>query len=91
MSAHALGNWPHRARHDLRVDALRRELRQEHVELAVAHERFAADDRQLHRAMTRDEIEHAVDERLALEVGQLPQHDAAAEMIVAVGVAAGTA
>ena len=70
------------------MDAHPGELRQQHVEFAEAHERFAPDDRELDRAVPRDEIEHAVDEGLALEVGELPKHDAAAEMIVAVGVAA---
>ena len=41
--------------------------------------------------MAGDEIEHAIDERLPLQIGQLPEDDAAAEMFVAVGVAAGTA
>ena len=77
------------ARHELRVDAARGQDRQQRVELAVADERFAADDRQVQRAMAIHEREHAVDERLALEVAQLAQPEVAAQVIVAVRVAAG--
>ena len=40
--------------------------------------------------MAIDEREHAVDEGLALEVADLAERDVAAEVIVAVGVAART-
>ena len=72
------------------VHAHRGELRQQHLELAKSHERLAADDRQMQRPMPAHDVEHAVDELLPLVVGQLPQHDVAAEMRVAVGVAART-
>ena len=67
MSAHALGNGTHRACHHLRVDAHAREPRQERVELPITNQRLTTDDRELHRAMAGDEIEHAIDERLPLE------------------------
>ena len=70
------------------MDAARREEREERVQLAVADERLAADDRDVQRAVLVDELEHAVDERLALEVAHLAQRQVAAEMIVAVRVAA---
>ena len=38
--------------------------------------------------MPRDDAEHAVDEFLALEVGELAEHHASTEVVVAVGVAA---
>ena len=60
-------------------------------ELAVAHQRFAADDRDVKRPVPIDEVEHAVDEFLSFEVAHLAERDVAAEMIVAVRVAAGTA
>jgi hypothetical protein len=64
--------------------------RHERFQLSKSHEGLAADDRKMQRAMARDDIEDAVDELLALEVGELPQHDVAAEMRVAVRVASGT-
>src|SRR5207247_8174892 len=47
-------NFAHRARHELRMDAARAQERQQRVELAVAHERFTADDRNMQRAMFVD-------------------------------------
>ena len=67
------------------------EQRQDGRQLAIADERLAADDRDVQRAMAIDERHDAVDELLALEVADLAQREVAAEMIVAVGVAAGTA
>ena len=60
-------------------------------QLAIAHQRLAADDRDVQRPMFVDERHHAVDQLLAFEVADLAQREVAAEMIVAVGVAAGTA
>ncbi len=65
-----------------------REPRQDLVELAITHERFAADDRDVKRSMRVDEREEPIDKFLALEVADLPQRDVAAEVIVAVGVTA---
>jgi hypothetical protein len=56
----------------------------------MAHQRFAADDREVKRALAIDEREHPVDQFLALEIANLTKGEIAAEMIVAVGVAAGT-
>ena len=61
------------------------------VQLAVAHERFAADDRDVQRAVAIDERDDAVDQFLSFEIADLAQREIAAEMIVAVGVAAGAA
>ena len=82
-------NLAHRARHELHVDAALGQQRQQRVQLAVAHQRFAADDRDVQRTMAIDEREDAVNQLLTLEVADLAQRDLAAEMIVAVGVAAG--
>ena len=70
---------PHRARDDLRVDAARRELRQNRVELAIPHERLAADDRHVEWTMSIDEREDALDERLTFEVRELTQRRFAAQ------------
>ncbi len=45
----------------------------------------------MQRPVLIDELEDAVDELLALEVAHLAERQVAAEMIVAVGVAAGAA
>ena len=58
------------------------------VELAKPHERFAADDRQMQWLQPVDDVDHAVDQFLALVVGKLSQNDVAAEVGVAIGVAA---
>src|SRR5690606_14507901 len=80
----------HRARHDLRVDAHGRQPWQQHVELPEAHQRLTADERQVDGAVLAHGIEDAVDERLALEIGELAQRDLTSEVVVAVRVAART-
>mgnify|MGYP003694771159 CR=1 FL=1 len=89
QAAPADRNLAHGARHELRVDAAGGQDRQQRVELAIPDQRFAADDRQVQRAMAIHEPEHAVDEGLALEVAQLAQAEVAAQVIVAVRIAAG--
>ena len=42
--------------------------RQQDVELTETHERLAADERHVQRPVLLDEADHAVDERLSLEV-----------------------
>src|SRR5262249_42523055 len=64
--------------------------RQERVELAIADERLAPDQRDVQRAMAIDEGENAVDELLPLVVAHFAQRELAAEMRVAVRIAAGT-
>jgi hypothetical protein len=73
------------------VDAALGEPRQQDVQFTIADERFAAHQRHVDRTMAIDRLEHAVDERLALEVRQRPQRLPAAEVLVAVGVAPRTA
>ena len=63
------------------------ELRQDLVQFAIADERLAADQGDVHRPLRVHEREHAVDELLALEIGDLAQRDVTAEVIVAVRVA----
>ena len=85
------GNRTHRARHELRVDAARREQRQQLLELAVPHERLAADDRYVKWLLFVDDGHEPVDQLLAFVVGDLSQRDVAAEVLIAVCVAAGAA
>ena len=82
-------NFADRAGDHLHVDAALRQDRQQRVQFAVAHERFAADDRHVERPLPVDDPEHAVDQLLPLEVADLAQRDVAAEVVVAVGVASG--
>src|SRR5690606_33559709 len=84
------GNRTDGARHHLDVEAAGRQLRQQLVELPEPHQRLTADDGDVYRLVAIDERVHAVDERLPLEVAHLPQRRRAAEVIVAVRVAAGT-
>ena len=88
MSAQTFGDRPHRARDHLHVHAHGGELWQQRLELAEPHERLAADDRQMQRPMASDDVEDAVDQFLSLEVRELTQDDVAAEVLIAVGVAA---
>ena len=80
----------HGARDDLHVNPAFRQQRQQRVQLAVADERLAADNRQMKRPVPIDEREDAVDELLALEVADLPQRQLPAEVVLAVGIAART-
>ena len=82
---------PDGAGHQLCVDTPLCKLRQDMVELAKPDERLAPDDREVQGAMPIDEPHHAVDERLSLQIPDIPQGHAAPEMVVAVGVAAGAA
>ena len=61
----------HGARDELHVNPAFRQQRQQRVQLAVADERLAADDRQMKRPVAIDEREDAVDQLLALEVADL--------------------
>ena len=70
------------------MQAARGEDRQQGVQLAEAHQRLAADDREVDRLVLVDQLQHALHERVALVVGDLAQRDVAAEMIVAEGIAA---
>ena len=81
------GNRPDRARHELGVDAAFRQTRQDLLQLAIAHQRLAADDRHVQRLVLVDERQEPIDELLTLVVADLSERDVAAEMLVAVGVA----
>jgi hypothetical protein len=72
------------------VDPSLGELRQDSAKLAVTHKRLAADNRDVKGTLAIDERHEARDQFVAFVVGETAQRDAAAEMIVAVGVAAGT-
>ena len=78
----------HRTRDELHVDAPPGQNRKKDVQLAIPHERLAADDREVERPMAIDQREDDVDKRLTLEVTYLTQRDLAAEVVVTVGIAA---
>ena len=86
-------NWhrPYRASDDLRVNAFVGESRQNLIQLAVAHERLAANDRDVNGTMLLDQLEESRDELVALVIADLSQRDAAAEVVVTVRVTAGAA
>ncbi len=88
---HSSGNRPHRARHQLRVDAALGEPGQDRVQLAIPDQWLAPDDRQVHRPMLVDEGHEPLHQLVALVVRQTAQRHAATEVFVAVGVAAGAA
>src|SRR5436190_3985244 len=71
------------------MDLSLRELRKDLSELPIAHERLAADNRHVQRAMAVDERHEARHQLVALVVSQPAQRHVAAKMIVAVGVASG--
>ena len=84
------GNLADRARDDLRVDPAGDHQRKQGVQLLVPDQRLAADDGDVERTMVVDQTHHAVHESLAFEVPNLAQRHLAAEMVLAVGIAAGT-
>ena len=86
-----LGNFADGARDQLHVNAAIRQDRQQRPELSVADQRLSTDDRQVQGPMLVDQTEHPVDQFLALEIAQLAEVDLAAEMLVAVRIAAGAA
>ena len=60
------------------MDAALGQLREDHPELAVAHERLAADDRDVQGAVSIHDRHELVDQLLALEVAHFAQRHAAA-------------
>jgi hypothetical protein len=71
------------------VHAARGEKRQDRVQFLVAHERFAADNRQMQRLVLGDQPHHAVDEFLTLEVAHLTERQVSTEVVVAVRITSG--
>src|SRR5947209_13492089 len=84
------GNFADGARDELRMNVTAGQLRKNRAELAEPHQRFAADDRDVQRPLSIDQGEHAVNQLLSLEVADFAERDFAAEMFVAVRVAART-
>ena len=84
------GNLANGTGDELHVDAALREQRQNRRQLAIPHERFAADDGDMEWAMRVDERHDAVDQFLTFEIADFAKREIAAEMIVAVRVATGT-
>src|SRR5262249_12162613 len=83
------GNLADGAGDQLHMNAALRQDRQQRVQFAVPHQRFAADDRQMERPLPVDDLQHAVDQLLSLQVLDFSQLDVAAQVVVAVGVAPG--
>ena len=63
---------------------------EDNAQLLIADQRLAANDGDVQGALAIDDFHESIDELLAFEVPEPAQGDAAAEMIVAVRVAAGT-
>jgi predicted metallopeptidase len=55
----------------------------------MAYERFATNKRHLHGLVDANQLEHAIHERIAVEIVDLPERDATAEVHGLVGIAAG--
>ena len=73
------------------MDAPLGQPRQDCAELAVPHKRLAAHDRDVQGSVPVDERHEALDHLVTLVVGKAAEGDVAAQVFVAVGVAAGTA
>ena len=83
------GNGNHGARHNQRENIHAAQDRENAAQFLVADERLAADQRNVNRLVLADEIDDAVDESVAAQVIQLAKSGFAAEVRVAVSVAAG--
>ena len=85
------GNLAKRAGHQLHVDAATVQLGQQFQQLAIAHQRISAYQRQVQRAMLFDHAKNALHQGAALAVGELPQGDARrAQVRVFIGVTSRT-
>src|SRR5687767_14504153 len=82
---------PHGDGHELRMYVSCSELRQNLIQLTIAHQRLAADDRDVQRPMMIDERHESRHQFVAFVIGETAQRDVAAEVLVAIGVAARTA
>jgi len=76
------------AGHDLHEDAHLVKTRNQEFELAVTHQRIAADNRKMHWAIAPNEGKNAVHQGVAFVVGELAESDARVQVRVFVGVAA---
>ena len=70
------------------MDALLRQPGEDNAKLTVANKRLAANNRNVQRTMAFDEGHEALDELVALVVREPSEGDVAAEVVVAVRVAA---
>jgi G:T/U-mismatch repair DNA glycosylase len=75
----------------LYVYAPRNQLWKNLLQLAIAHQGIAADNRDVQRPVFLHDLHEALDQRLSAEIRQLAQSDAPAEVLLVVGVAARTA
>lgn len=57
----------------------------------MANQRFAANERNVQRAMAAHQMENGFDEHIAAKITQVTESDFAAEMIIAIGITSGTA
>jgi hypothetical protein len=80
----------HGACDELNFDAHALEPGQDLIELAIANERLASHDRDVHRPQPAHEIKHSFDELRAPVIAQLPERDSSAEVVRLVCVAART-
>jgi hypothetical protein len=78
----------HGAGDDERKNIHAAQNRKNAAELFVPHERFSADERNVNRFVLADEIDDAIDESVAMEIVELAKRGFAAEVQVAVGIAA---
>lgn len=53
-------------------------------------ERFATDKRHLHRPVRANQVEHAADERIAVQIVDLPECDSSSKVHRLIGVTART-
>src|SRR5262249_4352713 len=80
---------PNRAGDELCNNAPSRELRQNLVQFAKPNERFTPDYGDVQRHVPIDELHESVDQFFTLEIADLCEADASAQMVIAVRIAAG--
>jgi hypothetical protein len=88
---HSAAKRTERAGDHLHVDASGDEHWNQGLDFAVSNQRIAAHQRQMQRLEPVHHLEHTVNQSLAFSVVQAPQRDIAAEVLVVVRVATGTA
>ena len=84
-------NRPNGAGHKLCYNPAGRQLRQNLVQFSKPNERLTADDRDVQRHVSIDEIHKSVDQFFTLEVAYLCEANVPTQMFVTVRIAARTA
>jgi hypothetical protein len=85
----AAGNDAEGAGYNLHMDTALHEPRHQNLEFSIPYKRIATDDREVQGFLAVDYIENTIDERVPLEVGQIPQRLCAAEMVIFIGITTG--